>query len=110
MSTPLSLSPQDCSAALERALGARGGRVTIDPDTVEQDLARLVLTLMEFLRELMELQAVRRMEAGTLTPTEEEDLGLTLMRSADAIGEVAARFGLRPEDLRLDLGPLGRLV
>ncbi|MEM0935453.1 MAG: gas vesicle protein K [Pseudomonadota bacterium] len=84
--------------------------LAIDPDTVEQDLARIVFALMEFLRELMELQAIRRMEAGALTPEEEERLGLTLMRAEAAIREQAAHFGLRPEDLSLDLGPLGRTI
>lgn len=82
----------------------------IDPETVEQDLARLVLGLMEFLRQLMELQAIRRMDAGSLTADEEERLGLTLMRAEDAILKQAEAFGLRPEDLSLDLGPLGRTI
>lgn len=82
----------------------------VDPETVEQDLARLVLGLMEFLRQLMELQAVRRMDAGSLTPEEEERLGLTLMRAEAAIREQASAFGLSAEDLSLDLGPLGRTI
>ena len=85
-------------------------RIAIDPDRVEQDLARLVLGLMEFLRKVMELQALRRMEAGRLTEEEEERLGLTLMRAEAAIREMAAKFGLDPGDLSLDLGPLGRTV
>lgn len=89
---------------------AAGGRVRIDPDRVEQDLARLVLGLMEFLRQLMELQAIRRMENGTLTEAQQETLGTTLMRAEAAIQDLAARFGLTPEDLSLDLGPLGRTI
>lgn len=85
-------------------------RLDIDPERVEQDMARLVLGLMEFLRKLMELQAIRRMEAGSLTPDEEERLGLTLMRAEEALHRLAAQFGLQPEDLSLDLGPLGRSV
>ncbi len=85
-------------------------RIQIDPDRVEQDLAKLVLGLMEFLRKLMELQALRRMEAGRLSEDEEERLGLTLMRSEAAILDMAAKFGLSAEDLSLDLGPLGRTV
>lgn len=94
------------------ALGALGkrGRVSIDPDRVEQDLARLVLGLVEFLRQLMELQAIRRMENGSLTAAQEETLGMTLMRAEAAIRELAARFDLSPEDLALDLGPLGRTI
>jgi hypothetical protein len=86
------------------------GRLRLDPDTIESDLARLVLGLMEFLRQLMELQAIRRMENGTLTADEEERVGETLMRAQGAIGDLALRFGLKPEDLSLDLGPLGRTI
>lgn len=89
---------------------ASGGRVRIDPERVEQDLARLVLGLMEFLRQLMELQAIRRMENGTLTDAQQEMLGTTLMRAEAAIHDLAARFGLTAEDLSLDLGPLGRTI
>lgn len=85
-----------------------GGRVQINPETVEQDLARLVLGLMELLRQLMELQAIRKMEDGQLTAEQEERLGTTLMRAEKAIHDLAARFGLKPQDLSLDLGPLGR--
>ncbi len=86
------------------------GRVSIDPDRVEQDLARLVLTLVEFLRRLMEAQAVRRMEAETITPEEAERLGLTLLRSRDAVVSLCEKLGVAPDSLNLDLGPLGRLM
>lgn len=86
------------------------GRISIDPDRVEQDLARLVLTLVEFLRRLMEAQAVRRMEAETITPEEAERLGLTLLRSRDAVVSLCEKLGVAPESLNLDLGPLGRLM
>lgn len=91
-------------------LGDADGRLRVDPDRIEADLARLVLGLMAMLRELMELQAIRRMENGTLSPAEEERLGTALMRAEAAIFDMAARFGLRPEDLSLDLGPLGRTI
>lgn len=100
-------------SALRTALSARAdpdGRLSIDPETVEQDLARLVLGIVEFIRQLMELQAIRRSEAGTLGPEEEERLGLTLMRAERAVHDIAAEFGLSPDDLSLDLGPLGRTV
>lgn len=100
----------DPLAALSRMPLPDITRMSIDPDRVEQDLARLVLGLMEFLRQLMELQAVRRMEAGSLTEDEEERLGLTLMRAEEALHRLADEFGLTPEDLSLDLGPLGRTV
>ncbi|MCX7376683.1 MAG: gas vesicle protein K [Alphaproteobacteria bacterium] len=86
------------------------GRISIDPDRVEQDLARLVLTLVEFLRRLMEAQAVRRMEAETITPEEAERLGLTLLRSRDAVVSLCEKLGVAPDSLNLDLGPLGRLM
>lgn len=108
MTGPLTLdiAAGDIASALQRS----GGRVNIDPDTVEQDLARLVLGLMAFLRQLMELQAIRRMEAGTLSQDEEERLGLTLMRAETALHDLASKFGLTPEDLSLDLGPLGKTI
>ena len=101
-------------AALAAELLARladgDGRVRLDPETVEQDLARIVLGLLAFLRELMELQAIRRMEAGTLTEAQQEALGDTLCRAEQALHRTAASFGLAPEDLSLDLGPLGRTI
>lgn len=112
MSTPISLELGDVDALLSQAARslATGGRLTLDPDRVEQDLARLVLGIIELLRKLMELQAIRRMEAGSLTPEQEETLGQTLMRAEAALHDVAAKFGLKPADLVLDLGPLGRSV
>jgi hypothetical protein len=85
-------------------------RVIADPETVERGLAQLVLTLVELLRQLMERQALRRMDTGTLSDEEVERLGLTFMRLAERMDELKATFGLRDEDLNLDLGPLGRLV
>ncbi|MEM1388888.1 MAG: gas vesicle protein K [Pseudomonadota bacterium] len=86
------------------------GRVQIKPETVEQDMARLILGLMEFLRQIMEGQAIRRMDAGVLTDEEEERLGLTLMRAQSAIHDAARKFGISPGDLALDLGPLGKTI
>ena len=85
-------------------------RVTADPEKVEQGLAQLVLTLVELLRQLMERQALRRMDDGTLTDEQIEELGLTFMRLAERMAELKETFGLRDEDLNLDLGPLGSLV
>jgi hypothetical protein len=82
----------------------------VNPEKAGQDLARIVLALVEFLRRLLELQAIRRMEAGRLTADEEERVGLALMQSAEAIRLVAAQFGLQERDLNLDLGPLGKLI
>jgi len=91
-----------------RATGS--ARWNADPEDVERSLARLVLALVEFLRKLMERQAIRRMEEGTLSEDEVERLGRALMRLEQTVHDMAARFGLAPEELNLDLGPLGRLT
>ena len=90
---------------------ARGmsGRWNVDPHDAQRSLARLVLALVEFLRRLMERQAVRRMEAGTLSDAEAEDIGAALMGLERTVRRLARAFGLDPRDLNLDLGPLGRL-
>jgi hypothetical protein len=85
-------------------------RIDSDPETVERGLAQLVLTLIELLRQLMERQAVRRMEQGTLTDEEIERLGQTFMRLGERMEELKAEFGLEDEDLNLNLGPLGNLL
>lgn len=85
-------------------------RVSADPETVERGLAQLVLTLIELLRQLMERQALRRMEQGSLDDEEIDRLGETFMRLAERMDELKAEFGLRDEDLNLDLGPLGSLL
>ncbi|GGZ05065.1 gas vesicle protein K [Streptomyces poonensis] len=87
-----------------------GNRLEFEPDTVERDLVKLVLTVVELLRQLMERQAVRRFETGGLTEDQEERIGLTLMLLDDRMTELRERYGLRPEDLNLDLGPLGPLL
>jgi Gas vesicle protein K len=84
-------------------------RIELSPDNIEQGLAKLVLTLIDFLRQLMERQAIRRMEGGTLTDEEIEQMGEALMKLEAKIRELAEQFGLSPEDLNIDLGPLGRL-
>ncbi|MEV4168436.1 gas vesicle protein K [Nonomuraea sp. NPDC049709] len=85
-------------------------RIAADSDTVERDLTRLVLTLVELVRQLVERQCVRRMDQGNLTDEQIEVLGVTLMRLEEAMGDLCARFDLTPEDLNLDLGPLGTLL
>ncbi|GHF60012.1 hypothetical protein GCM10010218_46980 [Streptomyces mashuensis] len=85
-------------------------RLELDQDTVERDLVRLVLTVVELLRQLMERQALRRVDQGDLTEDEEERIGLTLMLLARRMDELCARYGIDPEDLNLDLGPLGTLL
>jgi len=71
---------------------------------------KLVLTLVEFVRQLLERQAIRRMEVGTLTDDETEAVGLALMRLEETIRDLSTQFGIAPEELNLDLGPIGRLV
>lgn len=86
------------------------GRLDLEPDTVERDLVKLVLTVVELLRQLMERQALRRFDTGDLSEDQEERIGLTLMLLDDRMTELRERYGLRPEDLNLDLGPLGPLL
>lgn len=87
-----------------------GGRIDIDRDAVRRDLMKLVLTIVELLRQLMERQALRRVEQGDLTDDEVEDLGTALMHLEEAMDELTAEFGLTAADLNLELGPLGPLL
>ncbi|MEU6427203.1 gas vesicle protein K [Microbispora sp. NPDC046973] len=95
--------------------GAEAGRgspwrLNTDPDAVRRDLSRLVLTLVELVRQLVERQAIRRMDQGDLSDEQVETLGLTLMRLEEAMTELCERFDVSPSDLNLDLGPLGTLL
>ena len=81
-----------------------------ETDDVQKSVAQLVLTIVEFLRRLMERQAIRRMEQKTLNREEIEAVGTALMRLEETIRDIGAKFGLTPEDLNLDLGPLGKLM
>ncbi len=85
-------------------------RLEFDRGTVERDLMRLVLTVVELLRQLMERQALRRADQGDLTEDQEERIGLTLMLLSERMAELRQRHDLSPEDLNLDLGPLGPLL
>jgi hypothetical protein len=96
-------------AALEALARALPERINADPDKVEQGLARLVLTLIELLRRVLEHQAIRRMDGGTLSDEEIERLGLALLKLSERMNELKATFGLTDDDLNIDLGPLGRL-
>ena len=97
-------------AELRRVTDALPERINVDAQSVEQGLAKLVLTLIELIRKLLEKQAVRRMEGGSLSPAQIEELGLALMKLEEKMHELKAQFGLADEDLNLDLGPLGRLI
>jgi Gas vesicle protein K len=85
-------------------------RIEIDKDAVRRDLMKLVLTIVELLRQLMERQAIRRVENGDVTEQQEEDLGMALMHLQEAMDELTEQFGLTADDLNLDLGPLGPLL
>lgn len=111
------ITPDEVEAAvadLKRQLqqAAAGGQQRVDctPETIEQGLAKLVLTLIELLRRLLERQAIRRMEGGTLTDEQVEEMGQALMKLEQKIHELSTSFGLKPEDLNLDLGPIGKLL
>ena len=94
---------------VERIRGILPKRVDVDPEGVEQGLAKLVLTLVEFLRQLLERQAIRLMDGGSLSDDEIERMGVALMRLEEKVNEIAATFGLEPADLNIVLGPLGKL-
>ncbi|MBA3297382.1 MAG: gas vesicle protein K [Acidobacteria bacterium] len=85
-------------------------RWNADPDEVRRSVLKLVLTLVEFVRQLLERQAIRRMEGGSMSDAETEAVGLALMRLEETVRDLATQFGLAPEDLNLDLGPIGKLV
>jgi actin-like ATPase involved in cell morphogenesis len=102
--------PEEFVAELRRVAEALPERINLDSQSVEQGLAKLVLTLIELIRRLLERQAVRRMEGGGLSDEQIEELGLALMKLEEKMGELKAQFGLEDEDLNLDLGPLGRLM
>lgn len=85
-------------------------RIDCTPENIDQGLAKLVLSLIELLRQLLERQAIRRMEGGSLSEQQVEEMGTALMKLEQKIGELAGNFGLTMADLNLDLGPLGNLL
>lgn len=95
---------------LDRLDAALPRRLNADPENLERGLAQLVLTLVELLRQILERQAIRRIEADTLTDEEVERLGRTFLALSKRMDELKRVFGLEDEDLNLDLGPLGRLM
>jgi len=86
------------------------GRLDMDPENVERSLVALVLTLVELLRQLMERQAIRRIDAGDLSDEQIERIGATLMALDDRMAQLRDHFGLSVQDLNIDLGPLGKLL
>lgn len=102
--------PAEFVAELRRVADRLPERVNIDAESVEQGLAKLVLTLIELIRRLLEKQAVRRMEGGGLTSEQVEELGLALMKLEEKMAELKEQFGLQDEELNIDLGPIGKLI
>ena len=104
---------EEAVADLRRQLAnaaASPQRIDCSGETVEQGLAKLVLSLIELLRQLLERQAIRRMEGGSLNDEKVEEMGQALMKLESKIHELADHFGLSPSDLNLELGPLGNLL
>jgi hypothetical protein len=108
-SSPLGSANDQSVSDLIALANALPERINADPDKVEQGLARLVLTVIELLRRVLEHQAVRRMDGGSLSDEQIEKLGLALLRLNDRMDELKETFGLTDEDLSVDLGPLGEL-
>jgi len=102
---PAALRPAPLSSG-----AAETGRLRLRQEDVKNGLGQLVLTLVKLLHELLEKQAIRRIEAGSLTETEIERLGVTLMRQAQEIDRLRRAFNLEDGDLNIDLGPLGKLL
>lgn len=95
---------------IEEVKDANPDRINIDPENVEKGLAKLVLTLVELIRKLMEKQAMRRIEGGSLSDEEIEKMGETFIKLEDKMKELKEIFGLKDEELNLNLGPLGNLI
>src|SRR5438874_8749402 len=108
-SHPLGKTPNGNGQSAD-APDTTGGRIDCSPENIEQGLAKLVLGLIELLRQVLERQAIRRMQGGSLTDEQVEGMGEGLMKLEAKIHELADHFGLTPADLNLDLGPLGNLL
>lgn len=103
-------SPQAFMEELEKLQERLPQHIDANPQNVEKGLAKLVLTLIELIRQLLEKQAMKRMEAGSLSDDQIENLGMTLMKLEDKMKELQAIFGLEDKDLNINLGPLGDLL
>ena len=103
-------SPEAFIEEIEKIQGALPKRIDANPKNVEKGLAKLVLTLIELLRKLLEKQAMRRIDAGSLTEEEIERIGETLMKLENKMQELKGVFGLKDEELNINLGPLGDLM
>lgn len=116
MDRPKQLTPQEVDHAVSELRRQLQGleqqlpeRIDCSSETIEHGLAKLVLGLIELLRQLLERQAIRRMEGGSLSDQQVEEMGLALMKLEEKVKELAQQFGLTQEDLKLSLGPLGNL-
>jgi len=103
-------SAEEFIEEIEKAQNALPKKIDANPKTVEKGLAKLVLTLIELIRKLLEKQAMRRVEAGSLSDEEIERVGETLMKLENKVNELKQIFGLKDEELNLNLGPLGDLM
>lgn len=103
-------SPEAFIEEIEKIQGALPKRIDANPKNAEKGLAKLVLTLIELLRKLLEKQAMRRIDAGSLTEEEIERIGETLMKLENKMQELKGVFGLKDEELNINLGPLGDLM
>jgi len=108
MANPTSLHVEPANASGTST--GTASRIECNQETIEQGLAKLVLSLIELLRQLLERQAIRRMEGGSLSDEQVEEMGKALMTLETKIRELGDHFGLTPADLNLDLGPLGNLL
>jgi Gas vesicle protein K len=108
LAAPTDLDP--LASQTPRLEDALSRRINADPESVERGLVQLVLTIVELLRQLMERQALRRIDIGSLSEEQVERLGKTFMELDRRMQELRDEFGLDEEDLNLDLGPLGRLL
>jgi len=95
---------------IEHVAAARPPRWNANPEDVRRSVLKLVLTLVELIRQLLERQAIRRMDAGTLSNEETESVGLALMRLQETVVDLAKQFDIDPAELNLDLGPIGKLM
>ena len=110
MSMVLTDSPEEFIKEIEKIQQTLPNRIDANPDNVEKGLAKLVLTLIELLRQLMEKQGMRRIDRGSLTDEEVERLGITLMKLEEKMEELKKVFGIEKDELNLNLGPLGDLM
>ena len=107
--TSLAVEPTACRTSIVEP-AVEPLRIGFQPDDVRNGLGKLVLTLVELIRQLLERQAQRRMESGSLSEEEIERIGLTFLRLSEQMDELKRVFGLEGEELNLDLGPLGKLL